>query len=254
MARRLSSAPDQGSDPARTPPLVLQIADQLVQDIISGYYTPGEPIREQEIAGRLGASRGPVREALRLCEQDGLVEILPWRGARVVNLTVDEVNDLFEVLSALMGVVARLAAVHSSEEGIAEFAGLVRRLEELVESSGDIALQISLSFEAGAVLRKHCGSRRAGELLMRVGRVAYWQHRFLLDANLTWRRQSIRKYRPILAALIQRDPVRAERAARALVAQSQDFVISRMKLALPRVGQGPSLIRLPGLMQREQED
>src|SRR5688500_14542914 len=91
-------------------PVADQIADRLVRDIMRGVYKPGDRIREQEVADRLGASRGPVREALHIVEQDGLIENLPWRGARVVLLTLEDVEDLFSVTSALMEVVARLAA------------------------------------------------------------------------------------------------------------------------------------------------
>jgi GntR family transcriptional regulator, rspAB operon transcriptional repressor len=250
MARRVITAPAPLADEGRLPPLVLQIADQLMQDIVSGRYVLGEPIREQEIADRMGASRGPVREALRLCQQDGLVEILPWRGARVVNLGIDETDDLFEVLSALMGVVARLAAIHATDEGIEQFAAAVQRLDQIVAERRDTAAQLAMAFEAGAILRRICGSERAGEFLVRIGRLAYLQHRFVLDASLSWRRQTVRKHQLLLETLRNRDPARAERAARAVVAQSQAYVIARMRQGYRSERRVLGLAPFPRLMAR----
>ena len=70
----------------RLPPQVIRVAHQLMLDIVAERYKPGEWIREQEVASRLSCSRAPVREALRLIEIDGLIEMVPWRGARVVTL------------------------------------------------------------------------------------------------------------------------------------------------------------------------
>ena len=232
MARRLASSSEPAatdSAEARVPPLVLQIADALIGEIVTGRYKPGERVREQEVADRLGVSRGPVREAFRLCEQDGLIEVTPWRGARVVDLTAAEADDLFEVLSALMGLVARLAAIHAGDEGLDEHERLVARMEAIVAQHGDLDEQLRLSFEAGVVLRRHCGSARAGQMLMRVGRLAYWQHRYLLEADLPWRRRSVVKFRKLVEALRDRDGARAERLARDIVHQSKLFVLERMR-------------------------
>jgi DNA-binding GntR family transcriptional regulator len=234
MARRLSTVVPEAiasSPEARVPPLVLQIADTLIADIIAGRYKPGERVREQEIANRLGVSRGPVREALRLCEQDGMVEVVPWRGAKVVELRPAEVDDLFEVLSALMGLVARLAASHAENDGLAKYDRLVTQMENIVAERGDLDLQLQLSFEAGVVLRKQCGSPRAGQMLMRVGRLAYWQHRYLLSADLQWRRRSVAKFRKLVAALIARDGAKAETLSRDIVHQSKLFVLEQMATA-----------------------
>jgi DNA-binding GntR family transcriptional regulator len=62
-----------------------QIAAQLSERIVTGLYAPGQRIMEQAIAAEFAVSRGPVREALRLLERDGLVTILPRRGAQITN-------------------------------------------------------------------------------------------------------------------------------------------------------------------------
>jgi DNA-binding GntR family transcriptional regulator len=214
-----------GAGPERLPPLVLQIAEQLERDIFRGVYAPGERIREQEIADRLGTSRGPVREAMRLVERDGIIEVVPWKGARVVDMSAAEIDDLFEVVAALQGVVARLAAVHGDPSGIDKVEELVGAMERTIDEARPMAEQLRLAFEVGALLREICGSAQAGRLLMKVGRLAYWQHRFLLGAGTTWRRAAVVRWRTVLAALRSHDGNRADRASRDMVAQVKRYIL-----------------------------
>ena len=246
MARAITSNP--ASDGERIPPLVIQISEQLERDIIRGLYGPGERIREQEIATRLGTSRGPVREALRLVELDGLIEILPWRGARVVEMTSSELDDLLEVVAALQGLVCRLVAVHATDEQIASVERLVDEMEAAIDGGAPMSRQLRIAFEAGSLLRELCGSPRAGEMLMKVGRLAYWQHRFLLSADECWRRKSLVKWRKLTAALRARNREEADQAAHATVDHSRAYILA----ALGRTGEPlPQLEDLPARMSRE---
>lgn len=222
MARSIRNVPDRLA--VRVPPLVLQIADRLERDIIAGRYACGAWLREQDIADRLGTSRGPVREALRLLELDGFAEVVPWRGTRVVAMTPDELDDLMEVVASLQGLVARLAAIHAEPAAFDPLAGMIDEMEATLARPDAMGRQLALAFEAGAMLREICTSDRAGGMLMRVGRLAYWQHRFLMEANLRWRKAAVLKWRVLLAALYAGDGDRADRAARAMVHQSKQLI------------------------------
>lgn len=83
---------------------------QLLSEIRKGLLVPGARLRETEIAERLGISRTPVREALRLLENDGLVTHLPRQGATVRGLSYAEIIELYEMRTVLEGTAARLAA------------------------------------------------------------------------------------------------------------------------------------------------
>ncbi len=222
MARRIAKEMD---DDGRVPPLVVQIADRLERDIISGHYRRGEWLREQDIADRLGTSRGPVREALRLAEVDGLVEMVPWRGARVVDMSPAEIDDLMEVVAALQGLVTRLAAVHGTDTDFDRIEEMVNEMEMTITGDRSMAKQLRLAFDGGALLREICGSDRAGSMLMRVGRLAYWQHRYLLGADKHWRRNAVRKWRRLVAALRARNAELADRAARDMVHHSKSYIM-----------------------------
>jgi DNA-binding GntR family transcriptional regulator len=74
-----------------------RVARSLRQEILDGSYRPGERIRQDELAVRLGASRLPVREALRMLEAEGMVTIVPNAGSWVARLSPDDCNELYQI-------------------------------------------------------------------------------------------------------------------------------------------------------------
>lgn len=93
--------------------------------ILHGEVAPGARLNEVEIAGELGVSRGPIREALQRLASDGLVELQAHRGAFVRRLGPAEVRDLFEVRMALETTAARLAAQRATDAQLADLDALV---------------------------------------------------------------------------------------------------------------------------------
>lgn len=207
----------------RAPPLIERISNQLSRDILGGRYQPGDRIRETEVAARLNVSRAPVREALLALEQDGLVEVIPWRGARVIDPSLKEVLAIFDLLAAVFGVVARLAAENASDEEIRHWADHIDQLEGIVDN-GEMVHMIDAVYRAGTLIGHVCGSPRAGGALYRIGKTAYWLHRFLLPAPMRWRRQILARYRKLQTHLEQRDGVKAERAAIQIVRHSHRWI------------------------------
>jgi DNA-binding GntR family transcriptional regulator len=84
--------------------------ERLREAIIMGELTPGTPLRLEDLAGRLGMSISPIREALRQLEALGLAEHLPHHGAKVMRLDVEELREIFSIRLALEGMAVRRAA------------------------------------------------------------------------------------------------------------------------------------------------
>lgn len=99
--------------------LYLEVADRLRELIEQGELAPGERISEKQLCERFGVSRTPLREALKVLASEGLVELLPNRGSRVVRLTLKTVKDTYDLMAALEGLSGELACQHISDEGIA---------------------------------------------------------------------------------------------------------------------------------------
>ncbi len=211
----------------REPPLVLQTMRGLLRDIFSGVYGPGDRIREIEVAERLGISRAPVREALRILEQDGLIEHLPWQGARVIDPTPEEMADLFDLLGVIQGAVARLVVRHASATDLRAYASEVRAIERAVAAGQPLETVIDLAYRAGGLLGRCCGSASASAMFRRVGRPAYWLHRFLAPVPRHWMRQSVDRQQRLLEALNARSARSSERAGRRLIQHTRTLVLRR---------------------------
>jgi DNA-binding GntR family transcriptional regulator len=110
-----------------------EVKDRLLQDILSGRYPPHSRIVETTVARELGISQAPVREALRGLEATGVVEILPFRGARVRRPTTEELLEAITIRAELEALGARLAVPRLTDADLGE---LLAQGEELRRAAG----------------------------------------------------------------------------------------------------------------------
>jgi DNA-binding GntR family transcriptional regulator len=96
--------------------------------IIRGELQPGVRLPERALCERLKVSRTPLRESLRVLANEGLIELLPNRGARVANLNPDDLQHLFELLKCLEACAGRLACERASDSEISEISAIHRRM------------------------------------------------------------------------------------------------------------------------------
>lgn len=108
--------------------LAHHVADRLRADILEGRVKPGEWLRQERIAQEQGVSQMPVREALKQLTAEGLVEHVPYRGVRVVEFSVEDVEDLYACRLFIEGLAARHAATSITDEEIGEITDLHRRM------------------------------------------------------------------------------------------------------------------------------
>jgi DNA-binding GntR family transcriptional regulator len=99
--------------------LYREVADRIGDLIEHGELSPGERISEKQLCDRFGVSRTPLREALKVLATEGLIELLPNRGARVVRLTFKNVKDTYDLMAALEGLSGELACQYISDAEIA---------------------------------------------------------------------------------------------------------------------------------------
>jgi DNA-binding GntR family transcriptional regulator len=126
--------------------LANEIADDVRQLIERGDYHPGAPLRQQEIAARLGVSRIPVREALRLLERDGLVSVHANRGAFVLHHDEDEVAEMFDVRLMLETDLLRRAIPKLSKQELEHVEAINKRLSTVRTKNDWIALDEEFHF------------------------------------------------------------------------------------------------------------
>ncbi len=101
-----------------------RVSARLRELLIEGVLAPGAKLRERELCERLGVSRTPLREAVRLLAAEGLIVSLPGRGASVPVVSAEDVEHTFDVLAILEGRAAERAAAHITEEELARLRAL----------------------------------------------------------------------------------------------------------------------------------
>ncbi len=117
--------------------LAEQVFESLQEAIVLGEFLPGEKIRESELAKRFNTSRGPLRDALRRLEARRLVTNTPNSGARVVELSTQQLIELYQVREALEGMTCRLAASHMLDDEIQELSDLLdKHQQEIKQKDG----------------------------------------------------------------------------------------------------------------------
>ncbi len=151
------------SDPTLTVPE--QIAAQVGDRILSGRMAPGERIGEQELADEFAVSRGPVREAIRMLEREGLATVLARRGAIVTELTAAELKELLEIRAGLFELVARKLAVNPSADLLAMLDAGVARMQVLaqVPDAGDEYAETT--YRLLILCARQCGNSRLQRML-----------------------------------------------------------------------------------------
>lgn len=120
-----------------------QVKDRLLQDILSGVYPPHSRIVETRVARELGTSQAPVREALRGLEALGVVEIIPFRGARVRRPTAHELLEAYEVRTELESLGARLAVPRLTDALLDELVALGDEMQAAARAGDRHAVAIA---------------------------------------------------------------------------------------------------------------
>lgn len=188
----------RGLDLAAPRPMPDRIAEAIRQAIVGGELLPGQRINESELAAAHAISRTPIREALRMLQQEGLVVVKPRRGAFVKPLGPEEALEVYAVKSMTEGFAARLATQRMSDQDLERLAGYFARMErEADQPTGQRYLEASRVFhdfimEAarnGTLLEIYRGLERKihwlrGLSLSRPDRIpaSLAEHRAILDA------------------------------------------------------------------------
>lgn len=227
--RASSSAPEDDARARSRVPLTRslpeQIAARLSALIVAGEYQPGQRIMEQAVAAEFEVSRGPVREALRLLERDGLVTILARRGALVTKLSTAEVREIFDIRAMLNGLRDRSIAEDPARERIlpaleAEVQTLVRHAPEPDAGDGYVETVLRLN----RLLNRATPNARLRDILTSLELQTARYSRLGLSTQER-RGQSVQSWTALVMAIRAGDGAEAERIARARVLESRDAAI-----------------------------
>jgi DNA-binding GntR family transcriptional regulator len=197
------------------------------QAILDGRLAPGDRLKENELAERLGISRTPVREALLVLQAEGLVEASPNRGATVRTYRAEDLEDMYGLRALLEGHAAHQAATRITGEQLARLRASCERFDAL-RTQDDVAGLTQENNAFHATILEAAGSERLADMVRKVVELPLVYRSFIWyspDQKLI----SLHYHRQITAALEARDAERAELIMKEHVFEACDFLVSQLR-------------------------
>jgi DNA-binding GntR family transcriptional regulator len=203
------------------------VVERLRDLIVRGDLAPETKLNERVLSAQLGISRTPLREAIRCLASEGLVELLPNRGAMVAPLRPEKVKEMFAVMGALEGLAGELACANAQEADIVEIRAL--HYEMLAyHARVDLANYFRLNQQIHMKLLECTGNATLADIYRSLNAHV---RRARYIANLSRERwdTAVREHEEILAALVARDGARLKNLLR-------DHLAHKLMLVMEALG------------------
>ena len=179
----------------------------LRQGILTGELKPGERLMEIHLADRLGVSRTPIREAIRKLELEGLVTMIPRRGAEVAQISAQNLKDVLEVRQALDALGVELACERIKEEGLVQlkeacdhFAEMTKTKDATIITKADVALH--------DVIIRATGNERLQQMISNLSEQMY-RYRFEYIKDSSYHELIIEEHKRIYESIAARNKEQA---------------------------------------------
>ena len=185
-----------------------QIANSLKEEILSGKYPPGFRIRQEDIAEQFGASRSPVREALRILEAEGLINLVAHTGAWISHLSLSECEEMYQLRERVEPLLLRLSIPHITDSLIAELQDLVLQME----ATTDVETFLRLDRQFHLLSYSKAETVLVGEMVNRLWNTTqHYRRAYSQMMASTSFKPAHYEHHLLLASIIKRDVDDAER-------------------------------------------
>lgn len=189
-------------------PLRDVVFNTLRQAILKGELKPGERLMEIALAERLGVSRTPIREAMRKLELEGLVVMIPRRGAQVANITEKDLNDVLEVRIALETMAIEKACKRMTQEQMEKLLAAERTFERTMKD-GNLVRLAEADVEFHEIIYQASDNRRLIQVLNNLREQIYrYRVEYLKDEET--RNVLVKEHKELYQAILDRDVARAQ--------------------------------------------
>ena len=193
-------------------PLRDVVFQTLRKAILTGELEPGERLMEIQLADRIGVSRTPIREAIRKLELEGLVTMVPRKGAQVAEISEKGLRDVLEVRRALDTFCAELASERISENAKMELKEACTGFERAV-ATRDASTIAKADVRFHDIIIKATGNEKMVAMLNNLAEQMY-RYRFEYIKDTTKHENLIREHRELMDAILRGDSLKARAAAR----------------------------------------
>lgn len=208
-------------------PLRELVFESLREAIITGRLRPGERMMEIQMAEEMGVSRTPVREAIRKLELEGLVVMIPRKGAYVAGLSLKDIADVFEIRGALEGLAAELAAERITDEEQDEMERYLVMIAEYIEA-GDIEKVVEIDTDFHTLLYKCSRNSRLSQIISNLRE----QIQRFRTTSLSYpgrMKTALEEHRKIVEALAARDGELARRIAQEHIENAENSMMGMIQ-------------------------
>lgn len=209
-------------------PLRDVVFNTLRKAILTGELKPGERLMEIHLANKLGVSRTPIREAIRKLELEGLVTMIPRRGAEVAQITEKSLKDVLEVRRALDALCAELACIRITDEektqlkeACAEFERATKTKDATVIAKADVSLH--------DIIVAATGNKRLVQLVYNLAEQMY-RYRFEYIKDESQHERLIEEHRMIYESIMNNDSEAAAAAAKMHIDNQEQSIIKQIHL------------------------
>ena len=201
---------------------------ETVKDwIIEGQFKPGEKVSDIEIADYFKVSRTPVREAMRKLELEGLVVMIPRRGAQVANITEKDLNDVLEVRIALENLSIENACMRMTEEQLEELWNAAKNFEATM-AEGNLVKLAEADVAFHEVIYKSSDNRRLNQVLNNLREQIYrYRVEYLKDEET--RKLLVKEHKEIYEAIKNRDVKSAKEISYQHIENQREAIIRSIR-------------------------
>lgn len=204
-------------------PLRDVVFNTLRNAILKGELKPGERLMEIQLAQRLGVSRTPVREAMRKLELEGLVLMIPRRGAVVAEITVEDLEDVLEVRAALEELAIRRACIHITEEQLCELKNAAAAFKNGLENN-DLLICVEADMDFHEIIYQAAQNKRLLQMLLNLREQMYrYRLEYLKDRRM--HKMLVEEHETIRHALKKHDVEKAGKAMRIHIENQKDSMV-----------------------------
>lgn len=209
-------------------PLRDVVFNTLRQAILTGELKPGERLMEIHLANKLGVSRTPIREAIRKLELEGLVTMIPRRGAEVSQITEKSMNDVLEVRRALDALCVELACDRITEEGLEKLQKACTGFEQAVKTK-DLRRIAQADVALHDIIVQATGNQRLIQLVNNLSEQMY-RYRFEYIKDFNQHTRLVEEHRIIYESIVNKDKETASQEARIHIDNQKKAIIHQIRL------------------------
>lgn len=207
-------------------PLREVVFENIRKVIIEGVLKPGERLMEIQLSEQLGVSRTPVREAIRMLELEGLVVMLPRKGAYVANISKKDLMDILEVRVGLEGLAAYCATDRMTKDHIKKLETISKELEEAVYKN-DVETMLAKDEEFHTLIFEATGNKRLISMMINIWETVY-RFRLMYMSDYSSAVNIVDEHKKIIEAFKKGKANLAEKLAKEHIELAQQFMIEKL--------------------------